>query len=212
MGMLSRLFNKKNSIEKFWQWFATNEKQLFRFEDENQELLFMKLHQQLQKVHPSLAFEFSGMLKNKKRYFVISADGNRDAFPSVLALCQAAPLLPHWIIIPFRQPKPGFTGVDFGPVNLQFKDIFFRYAIEKDKLSVEMNIRNYDGTSVMDSALFIALDTLIGEYATETYLGSIERKPLVEKDANHLYPVTALPSIVESFKNDKGIEEKWKLN
>ncbi|HMP94814.1 MAG TPA: hypothetical protein PKD90_18185 [Phnomibacter sp.] len=211
---LQHLFSKPDYVKRFWKWFLAHEQALYHFEDHDQAVLFKKLHQRLQKIHPSLSFEFSAPLKTKKREFVISADGNPKAFGAVLQVTQAAPILPRWVVIAFRQPRAGFVSVDFGPVRLPFKDIYFNYAEERtvQKLNLHMKIRHYDGTDVMDSALQIVLDTLIGEFDTQTYLEVIKRQALHEHELPHLYPITALPLVVNEFKNRQGIIETWKLN
>lgn len=68
----------------FWKRFQQNEVELFDFE-RDQEAIFDQLTVEMRKVHPSLTFEF-GPKENGGREFVISADGNKDAFPKVESL------------------------------------------------------------------------------------------------------------------------------
>jgi hypothetical protein len=73
----------------FWRWFQKNENALFDFE-RDQERTFDRLAAEMQKVDPSLTFEF-GPKDDGRREFVISADGIVEAFPKVESLYAAAP-------------------------------------------------------------------------------------------------------------------------
>lgn len=63
----------------FWTWFQQNEDEIFNFE-KNQEVVFDQLAARMQKVNPSLTFEF-GPKEDSKREFVISADGVKRRSP-----------------------------------------------------------------------------------------------------------------------------------
>jgi hypothetical protein len=96
--------------EEFWRWFLANDTRLFDFESDR-ERVFDELQARLHKVKAGLTFEF-GPKENGARDFVISADGIKDVFPSVVLLANAAPSLPRWKIIKFR-PRRGL-----GPISL----------------------------------------------------------------------------------------------
>ena len=70
--------------DTFWQWFKKNESRLFSFEA-NREAIFDELSEQMRRVNRDLVFEFSPVRPTGKREFVISADGNKAAFPAVQA-------------------------------------------------------------------------------------------------------------------------------
>jgi hypothetical protein len=95
---------KQNTPEQtFWIWFQNNQNALFDFE-KDREKTFGMLSAQLHKVNPTLTFEF-GPIEQGQREFTISADGIKDAFPAVEALYAAAPQLPRWKFLKFRQRR-----------------------------------------------------------------------------------------------------------
>lgn len=85
---------------RFWSWFEENESRLFAFENK-QEQNISELLRELHRIHESLTFEIGSETKGL-REFIISADGNRAAFPFVIRLADAAPSLPRWNIVKFR--------------------------------------------------------------------------------------------------------------
>jgi len=78
--MFSRLFSKRNKHQDFWTWFSKNADSYFNFE-QDQNSLFTKLKSELEKINPTLTFEFSPVLANNTREFIISADGIKSVFP-----------------------------------------------------------------------------------------------------------------------------------
>jgi hypothetical protein len=97
------LFDKESREERFWQWFQKRADQLFDFES-GQQRVFDELASALNRVEKGLTFEF-GPKESGKREFIVSADGIRDRFEAVRRLVSAAPLMPQWVVIPFRPPK-----------------------------------------------------------------------------------------------------------
>lgn len=98
-------FMRKTPEARFWAWFRKNNNKLFHFE-KNQDQVFARLRTALTKVHPGLTFEI-GLIRNGKREFVISADGQKDAFAAVESLYAAAPVLRPGLspnFVPVRRP------------------------------------------------------------------------------------------------------------
>ncbi len=195
--MVNRLFQKKKKEQMFWDWFTKNENAYFHFEND-QDILFTKLQAELEKIHPNLVFEFSSVLEDGTREFVISADGIKSIFPIVIDLVKQAPILNNWKIIAFRQPKTNSTRIHYQNIIVDFNDVFFRYAKNNGKICLELNIRNFHESPEWNAAIFILLDKIIGEYHTEMSLGYIDKKVLNESEINTLYPIEALPKIIHS--------------
>lgn len=196
--MGSKFFPKKNSHKKFWDWFKNNSDAYFNLE-QNQESLFKELQDALNKVNPGLVFEFSPVLEDGKREFVISADGNRIIFPVVTTLVSNAPPLDKWHIIAFRQPQEGYTQISYGTLTLDYEDVYFVYAKDAGKVAVKLSISGYEETEEWDAAVFILLDNLLGEYHTEMSLSYVEMEPLNESDIDKLSPITDLPKAIEGY-------------
>ena len=131
-----RIFKLKNKELKFWDWFSERSEKYFEFE-KDQENLFNELKSRLNKINKDLTFEF-GPINSNKREFIISADGIKKSFPDVLKLVETAPKLNNFEIIAFRQPHLDFTQISFKDFQIDFKDVYFRYAKDNGKLRIEL--------------------------------------------------------------------------
>lgn len=199
--MLNKLFFKKNMQKAFWNWFNKNSDALFQFES-NQDFLFRNLKTELNKIHPDLVFEFSPILENGKREFVISADGITSVFPTVKDLVENAPNLDKWHIVAFRQPRKGITQITYDSLIVNFEDVFFRFGKDNGKIALELNIRGFYEAPQWTGATFILLDNVLGEYYTEMSLSRIDKKVLNEQEVKQLYPITDLPKIVHDYYSE----------
>lgn len=199
--MFDKLFSKKSVQEYFWDWFKKNSDALFHFEC-NQDFLFRNLKTELNKIHSDLVFEFSSILKNGKREFVISADGIKSVFPIVKDLVENAPNLDKWHIVAFRQPRKGITQITYDNLILNFEDVFFRFGKDNGHIALELNIRGFYESPEWTVAIFILLDNVLGEYNTEMSLSRIDKKLLNEQEVKQLYPITDLPKIVQNYYSE----------
>lgn len=98
--------------DEFWKWFESNSNSLKNLK-RNHTKIIESLHSELSKVSEGLTFEIG----SKEAYgndFIVSADGIPERFSSVVRLAGAAPSLPGWRIVAFRQPKgTHFVGITF---------------------------------------------------------------------------------------------------
>jgi len=180
--MAFNLFNFSNSQSKeinFWNWFTKNESRIYDFES-NQDKIFNELSKELRKINSSLTFEF-GPIENKKREFVISADGDKQAFPSVIALKENQPTnLNHFYVTYFRprQTEP-MTRITYNNLTLSIEDIFYKLEQNEEKIDVTFFIKDFTENRKTDffGPVFIILDHTLGEFDIEMKVGAIELKP-----------------------------------
>lgn len=163
--------------ERFWKWFESNSNSLMRIK-RNQNKILESLQSELSKVCEGLTFEISSKTSSG-REFVISADGMRARFSPVLRLVGAAPNLPGWRIIAFRQPKGTHFTIEFGSQKLSLDEVWFTATPNAYLLDLTFYVkglarRNKD---LIMGATFIALDTALGEFDVETKIGKIDFKP-----------------------------------
>jgi len=199
--MLERLFTKKSKEQTFWDWFSKNAELYFYFE-KNQAVLFSKLKAELEKIHPDLVFEFSPVFKDGTRELIISADGIKSVFSVVADLVKQAPIFKNWKVIAFRQPHKEVTAINYQDLTINFDDVFFRYAKDNGQIGLELNIRGFYESPEWSAAVFILLDNVLGEYDTEMSLSSIDKKVLNENEVNNLFPITALPKVIQDYQSE----------
>lgn len=105
-------FLKKNDpYTTFWNWFLKNESYINKNFEANKESILDDLGNNLKEIDDNLTFEISHYNPEKKRELIISADGIADTFDSVINLCNAAPIVDNWTIIPFR-PRMKSDGIE----------------------------------------------------------------------------------------------------
>ena len=198
--MAFNIFKGRNSDspeESFWQWFQLNEALLYDFES-NQDATLKMLSKALKKVHPDLTYELSPITDDGKREFVISADGFKDAFPSVESLYSKAPELNRWIIIKYRQRRSIGHILKFGGQSVDGENIKYLMLEEEDpkKVGIVLFIPGYTDQE-REAFLgigFIFLDHALGEYDVVTRVGMIEFLGIDSEHCEKAKPLSELPT------------------
>jgi hypothetical protein len=192
------LFNRQNRDERFWQWFQSNSARLFDFEADR-EAVFADLSAALRAVDKGLVFEFGP--PERPREFVVSADGILDRFPIVTSLVDAAPQMPDWNIIAFRQPGKSALEITFGDQHLGPDDLWFRASQSEVRTDLELCIRGLTEANheVLAGAAFILLDNALGEFDVATRVGAIEWRCLPDDPAGDgLLPLSDLSEVLSA--------------
>ena len=167
-----------NTLADFWRWYEANEDELFHL-DQNSNELFDRLTEAMHRVDQNLTFEFSPVLKNGSREFIISAAGNKSSFRSVEALYAASPVLPRWAFIRFRQRRDLTSDFKVQYASHLIKVSEVHYAIFKDRKPGKIGLMVFmDGYSLKDrdnwdQIGYLLIDSALGEYDAETHVGEI---------------------------------------
>jgi len=198
---MKRLFERKAKEQDFWDWFSKNANAYFHFE-KNQNVLFTTLKTKLNRINPDLVFEFGPIKDDETRELIISADGIKTAFPIITNLVNQAPTLKNWKFIAFRQPRAEVTQINYQNLLVRFDDIFFRYSKDNGKIGLELNIRGFNDSPEWTPVVFIILDNVLGEYQTEMSLSYINKKKLNEAELGSLFPIRALPGVIEDYQSE----------
>ncbi len=158
---------------EFWIWFRDNAESIAPQGATVQGREADDLTERLQLIDNKLVWEILPSASPKQ--LVISADGNADLFPTVRKVVAAAPKIPGWTIVSLRQPGP--TGV------MQYQDaradpdkILYTTKERDGKLDIELFVPGVKGEAGDNQvgAIFLLLDTLIGELLVETRIGSLD--------------------------------------
>ncbi len=194
--------NKKSKEQEFWEWFSVNEVQLFEAKND-QDVIIMELASRLKKINKGLTFELGGIL-NGKRIFAISADGVKAVFPFVIKLFNEPKLLTKWIVVPFRQRLKSIERmkIKFGDISIDCSDIFFVAKQEESLISLDIYVKGIeDITSNVANAIYIILDSAIGEYDVETKVGRVNFLPGSNlKNVENAMSLIKLPEKINEMK------------
>lgn len=197
--MLKGLFKKSSPEQKFWLWFEKNSDLFYNMTEENQEELFDLFHDQLQKVNEELVFEFSAKPdENGIREMVISADGIKELIPVVLKLVNLAPSIHNWKFTAFRQREEDVE-INFKGYVISSDTVFFAYELSPDEkqIGIYLFVENYE--EEMMGALFLLLDSLLGEFEVMTKLGFIEFEDITNSNTEELLPLSKLHDLVNQI-------------
>jgi hypothetical protein len=179
----------------FWQWFRTHADKVATIRSAK-EPIADELATELHKVDPGLTFEvgFGG----KRPILIISADGVLKTFPAVKRLVDAAPRpLGNWLIVAFRPRKPEISSIELGNGRKVSMDgLRVVTAPRHDgKLDVVVYVSGGPVDDSCKQAVFLLLDSALGEYDVEMRLGAIE---MSDKPAPaSARPFTDLAAIVD---------------
>ena len=212
MALLSGFFGDKGQDSRearFWKWFQSNGQELFNAPTAANPH-FDGVKRELSKVRPGLTFEVS-RIENGKRELVISADGNRDAFPAVKRLVAAAPSMSNWYVTAFRpRESRSLTSlrIEMGGITLDPEDIWFAARPPASGSGVELlfAIRGMTTQNIEKymRAAIILMETALGEYDAVMKVRSVRAIKLPD-DPSRLRPFTALPAFIDGVTVDENV-------
>ncbi len=165
---------QRERAERFWSWFLTKAGNAVTHGRVDFRVL-NEVVDRLQRVHPHLVCEF-GAGSDCPAELVISADGIRANFPAVRALVDAAPEIPGWKVVAFRQPRDIVGPVSLGGIAVRPDDVWFSFTAEREVVQLRMYFRGYRETRINEYAglTFLLLDAALGEYTVATRIGRLE--------------------------------------
>ena len=204
--MIFSLFGcgKKTKEATFWEWFMANEEMLLNFDDSNQEAVFNQLSYEMSKVHPDLTFEFSSLMDNGTKEFIISAGGIKAAFPSVESLYKLAPKSEKWVFIKYR-PRRKPMSVEFAGKEIHPNNINAQLFKDGEKVGIMLFIKGYEESqsNIYEQIGFLFLDQALGEYDIETKVGFIEFTDQDSKYFTNSFSLLQLSSRFDEYINNK---------
>jgi hypothetical protein len=143
----------------------------------NHRRIIEALGSELSKVSEGLTFQIGK--ESRWHEFVVSADGMPARFSTVIRLVGAAPALPGWRIVAFRQPKGTHFTIEFGGQKLSPAELWFAATPNAYLLDLTFYVKGLArrNRELIMGALLIALDTSLGEFDVETKIGRIDLEP-----------------------------------
>ncbi len=171
----------------FWSWFQDNRDRMSVIPRAStsaavRKRLFDELNGVFEQSYPELVAEVG--LEGEMAKLVVSADGVRDRFAAVIACVNAAPAVPGWRVVAFRQ-RQDFEG-DIRMFGRSFPSRDMRLRLRPDGGKVEIEFVLKSDTDLDDARLaqigYIVLDSLFGEWDVEIHVGGIHRRRIKRAD------------------------------
>ncbi len=194
---------KKDPKKEFWRWLVSHRREIHGelnhpAAPQSHHWSVNQLGRQLKAVVPGLVHEI-GMADPSTIELIISADGIRDKFPSVIALVKEAPRLSGYKITAFR-PRCGHgTTLEVAGRTISNEILTYKIISEDEELGIELFIDCQLDHEERCLVGFLSLDQRLGEYDVATGLKWIEFA--VGR------PTEALPiaRLAEDFDNRRGL-------
>ena len=196
--------HKLEEYADFWTWVKTKLPELKAVKT-GKEPITEQLTRALEAIAPGLVFELGIGGDGKDFELTISADGNKELFPTVQALVAAAPPLPDTKVIAFRPRKAieGF-GMAVGEGRIAGNQLYYVASNDPERkgmIAVELYVPDMkSGDEAMKDAAFMLLEATVGEYDLETKFGNIDIKPAPAKIEAPLKPLKDLPAAVDAWR------------
>ncbi len=181
----------------FWQWVQKNEARLAEAAAKDPVPVMKELQDRLDAEEEDLVIELA--LGETPPSIVISADGNSALFGAVKRVAAAAPKLKSWKVIAFRPRRPFDGTLEIDDAKFKLSDFSFRElgrAVGKIDLEIAVRGRTRLNAEQVDRAAFLVLDTVLGEYDTETKIGVID---FVSAPTKAHRPLNELAAIVDKL-------------
>ncbi len=189
--------------QAFWDWFAAHATEAATIRTAR-EPVADQLASALHRVDPQLTFAI-GSHPGGGHELVISADGAKSAFPAVRRLVAAAPPVRGWRVTGFR-PRGGADsviqlgdGTQLGADSLRFRTVAERPRGQPLSIAVYVKGMKDPGNAALEFAVYLFLDSLLGEYDVAMWLGEVDMQPdaAAPLDAR---PIRELSALVDAQK------------
>lgn len=187
-----------NPITEFYAWFKENANHLsidkFPLSEEWLDAISDKIHQ----IDEKIWFEIGGDPKSNKTEFIFTASGDISKIEVVKSIVLQAPKLEMWTFIALKPPQsPEFIteweGVKVEPRKVTItlmkpKGCDLSYGIRAEWPNFEINQKD------ITNALYIAVDTILGEEKSARYIKKIWCSNVIPPDERHgsLYDLMGL--------------------
>ncbi|MGC2638133.1 MAG: hypothetical protein WA294_13205 [Acidobacteriaceae bacterium] len=165
------------NLETFWNWFKVNEPELRSLRSPSEplwDLALDRLHDVDERLWIEMSRPYDGI-----RDFIVTAQGNPEAFDIAEALVAAAPEMPAWQIIALK-PGMGFDfKSDYAGLSLDSREMWF-LPLENPGcpglLGLRIGIPGLEPQPAEDvlDAVLMMLDTGLGERTAATEIRHVE--------------------------------------
>ena len=189
---------KARKIEKFWTWFAQNANGLL---DHQRQDLQAEMSRQLSSISSGLVWGMAGGNEHQLPTLEISPGGIHDLLPAMREVFAAAPTIPGWRIVEFRQPSVEGFSLEMGDVKIDADNTLFvaqkQAGSHKIDIAVFLPLPADAPEEALIGAGFILLDHTVGERVVMEDIGHVEFRhaSLAPPGANRLSELKALTNL-----------------
>ena len=194
-------FTFKQRVEGFWHWFESVAPRFYQtIEDKKSTTLTAETSSAVDRFLPRLAWNYGPGENGKGHSLTLSGEGMQPEQILAEEWRKRAPKLEGWTFYAERQasPNPGDFTIKIGEIKFKPIEFWVTPVIDEEEEKVDLAVwhplADGENKGVFQTALFLFLDEIFGEYGTGRWIGSIE----IGKDklAQSL-PITELKEFVK---------------
>lgn len=198
--------NEPSPSQHFWTWFSANADtyRCLSADDEAAEPALDAFQSALDRIAPDLFFLINEG-EEGHHDLILSPDGNLELFPVIEELVAAAPDIPHWRFIAYRQRGEADVSIQINDFTLGPEQIYFDLAPDGEQVAITLYIADFNlfSSHQLGVASFLLLDNSLGEYDVAKKISTIAREPLPENAPERgLRPLDKLPTAFDAFYED----------
>lgn len=204
-------FTFKERVEAFWTWFSSVSDRFYQtIETEGSKSLIDEISGKVDELFPGMAWVFGPGEGGIGHSLTLSGEGILTKQLLASYWLSRAPRLQGWTFYAARQPAedPGGFSIQIG--DLTFKPIEFWVTPEIDEenehfdLAVWHPVADKVDDHLRQTALFLVLDEILGEFGTGRWIGGID---FSQKKLGRSMPISELKSFIEETR----AERSWKM-
>lgn len=193
----------QSKAAEFWAWFVKHEEELKKLLDGSQsEALASLVNPALDKVEKGVGWEL-GPGQGKPYMFSVCSSGEKKRPTPAQLLVKYAPTLDDWEIFDSRQARSFHDRFHLVGEDLWVSPGTWKFAatenIDAKRLDIVIVAEEFENLKpeTRDRAVFIALDTFLGEQVVEEWIAGIEMY-YSDTEIEGLRPLTELDRHVKS--------------
>lgn len=173
------LSKKRRKFGDFWQWLGANTTRIQAGVREGGSGVMDEISEPFKESYPDLTWEVT-LSETGPWVFCISADGTRELFEQVRAAVAAAPHIPGWKIVAFRQRGSLEATINMDGRELGYHDIWCAVEPVGTQARVTLYVRGLtmDAAEPMVYATLVLLDNAVGEYDAVMKIIDLNTLPL----------------------------------
>ncbi|HUQ70065.1 MAG TPA: hypothetical protein VM165_11105 [Planctomycetaceae bacterium] len=198
------LFKKHRTSSDFWMWLAANASRI-RAGGRNATGNFAtEISRAFERSYPDLVWEITPK-ESGSWVFCVSADGNPDLFEKVRTAVAAAPSIPDWKILAFRQRGSLDAVIEMNGQKLVYNDIWCGVEPDGSRASVTLYVRGLTSESAKTllGASLVLLDNAVGEHDSVVKISDLDNGPLPAnpKRSETFFPLSELPGYLDRLSD-----------
>ncbi len=199
----------KSRVQEFWRWFVEAASHYSETIAAGAcATLTTEISAKVNAMAEGLAWEFGPGAGGGGHSLTVSGEGNLHRQLLTIYWLERAPSLPGWTFYPARQAGSikGYR-IDFGGKRFDPAELLVTAAVNPDKQNLNITVWHplFDNTPERErwTVLFLFLDTVLGEYGTQQWIGKIIFAPQRPGDS---FPLNELEPLLERVKT----EHRWR--